>query len=81
MLFQFHVAKAFANGNIKICEMRVEQLADEMIATSCPMFATEWHDFYNFSSGPSLMTFFTGSPPVAGLAFFTTSIQNHHEAG
>ena len=39
-LFTFHAAKAFASGKIKICEMRVERLADELIATSSPMFAT-----------------------------------------
>ena len=32
--FIFLAAKAFASGNIKICEMWVEWLADEWIATS-----------------------------------------------
>ena len=40
-LFTFPAAKAFASGKIKICEMWVERLADEWIATSSPMFATE----------------------------------------
>ena len=40
-LFTFPVAKAFASGKIQICEMWVERLADEWIATSSPMFATE----------------------------------------
>ena len=55
-LFTFPAAKAFA------CEkMWVEQLADEWIATSSPMFATEWPGFHKFSRGKSLMTFFNGS--------------------
>ena len=62
ILFTFLAAKAFASGKIKICEMWVERLADEWIATSSPMFATEWPGFHKFSRGPPLMTFFTGSP-------------------
>ena len=42
--------------------MWVERLADEWIAKSSAMFATEWPGFHKFSRGPSLMTFFTGSP-------------------
>ena len=42
--------------------MWVEWLAGEWIATSSPMFATEWPGFHKFSRGPSLMTFFSGSP-------------------
>ena len=61
-LFTFPAAKAFASGKIKICEIWVERLADEWIATSSPMFATEWPGFHKFSRGPSRMTFFTGSP-------------------
>ena len=45
ILFTFPAAKAFASGKIKICEMWVERLADEWVATS-PMFATEWPDFH-----------------------------------
>ena len=60
ILFTFPAAKAFASGKIKICEMWVERLADEWIATSSPMFATEWPGFHKFSRGPFLMTFFTG---------------------
>ena len=70
----FPAAKAFASGKIKICEMWVEWLADEWIATSSPIFATEWPGFHKFSSGPFLMTFFTGSPPVVGLALFASTI-------
>ena len=62
ILFTFPTAKAFASGKIKICEMWVERLVDEWLATSSPMFATEWPDFHKFSRGPSLMTFFSGSP-------------------
>ena len=42
--------------------MWVERLADEWIATSSPMFATEWPGFHKCSRGPFLMTFFNGSP-------------------
>ena len=68
-LFRFPTGKAFASGKIKLCEMWVERLADEWIVTSSSMFATEWPGIHKFSRGPSLMTFFTGSPPVVGLAF------------
>ena len=61
-LFTFPAVKAFASGKTTICEMWVERLADEWIATSSPMFATEGPGFHKFSRGPSLMTFFTGSP-------------------
>ena len=61
-LFTFSPAKAFTSGKIKICEMWVERLVDEWIATSSPMFATEWPGFHKFARGLSLMTFFTSSP-------------------
>ena len=57
ILFTFPAAKAFAIGKIKICEMWVERLTDECIATSSPMFATEWTGFHKFSRGPFLMKF------------------------
>ena len=60
-LFTFLAAKGFASGKIKLCEMWVERLADEWIATSSPMFATEWPGFHKFSRGPSLVTFLSGS--------------------
>ena len=62
ILFTFPTGKAFASGKIKICQMWVERLADEWIATSNPMFATEWPGFHKFLRGPSLKTFFSGSP-------------------
>ena len=74
ILFTFPDAKAFASGKIIICDMWVERLADEWIATSSPMFATAWPGFYKFSRGPSFMTFFTDSPPVVGFAVFTSTI-------
>ena len=37
-------------------------MADELIATSSPMFATELPGFPKFSRVPSLITFFSGSP-------------------
>ena len=48
ILFTFLAAKAFAR------EIWVERLADEWIATSCPIFATAWPRFHKFSRGPSL---------------------------
>ena len=57
--FTFPAAKAFASGKIKMCEMCVEWLADEWIATSSPIFATAWPGFHKFSRGTSLMTFFS----------------------
>ena len=61
-LFTFPAATAFASGKIKICEMWVERLADEWIATSSPVFATVWPGFHKISRGPYLMTLFTSSP-------------------
>ena len=72
-LFTFSAAKAFASGKIQIYEMWVERLADEWIATSSPMFATEWPGFYKISRGPSLMTFFPDSLLVAGIAIFVST--------
>ena len=62
ILFTFPAAEAFTNGKIKICEMWVERLTDEWIAILSPMFAFAWPGFHKFSRGPSLLTFFTGSP-------------------
>ena len=72
ILFTFPAAKAFASGKIKICEMWVERLTDEWIATSSLVFATEWPGFHKFSRGPSLMTFFTGSLLVVGIAIYAS---------
>ena len=55
-------AKGFLSKKTLICEMWVERLPGEMIATSSPMFATEWSGFHKFTRGPFLMTFFSGSP-------------------
>ena len=44
-----------------------------------PMFATSWPGFHKFSRGSSLMTFFTSSPPVVGLAIFVSTILNYGE--
>ena len=59
--FEFSAAKAFASGKIKICELWVERLACQWIATSSQMFATAWPCIRKFSRGPSLMTFLSGS--------------------
>ena len=74
ILYTFPAAKAFARGKIIICEMWVERLADEWIATSSPMFATAWPGFHMFSRDPPLMTYFTGSPPVVGFTVFALTI-------
>ena len=58
ILFRFPATKAFASGKIQICEMWVKRLADEWIAISSSMFATEWPGFHKFSRCPSLITFF-----------------------
>ena len=73
-LFTFPAAKAFASGKIIICEMWVERLVDEWIATSSQMFATAWLGFHKFSRSSSLITFFNGFPPVVGLAIFVSTI-------
>ena len=73
ILFTFSAAKVFDSGKI-ICQMWFERWAYECIAASSPMFATEWRRFHRFSRGPSLMTLFTGSPPVAGFAHFASTI-------
>ena len=76
ILLTFPAAKAFASGKIIICEMLVEWLADEWIATSSPMFETQLRGlaFTCFPRDPSHMTFFTCSPPVVGLALFVSTI-------
>ena len=61
-LLTFPDTKDIISGKIIICEMWVERLVGELILTSNPMFATEWPGFHRFSRGPSLMSFFSGSP-------------------
>ena len=80
ILFTFPAVKAFASGKIMMCEMLVERLAEEWIATSSPMFAIAWPRFHKFSSDPSLMTFFTGSPPEAELAVLALTIWIYRES-
>ena len=62
VLYTFPAAKGFVSGKIQIYEMCVERLAEEWIAASSPMFATEWPSFHKFSRGPILMKFLTNSP-------------------
>ena len=62
ILFTFPAAKAFTSGKIQICEIWVERLTGEWIATSSPMIASEWPGFHKFARGPSLLTYFIGSP-------------------
>ena len=59
--------------------MWVERLVDEWIATSSPMFATEWPGFHKFARGLSLMTFFNGSLLAAGLEIFASPTWNYRE--
>ena len=61
-LFTFPATKDIISGKIIICEMWVERLVDELISTSSSMFVTDWPGFHRFSRGPSLITFFNGSP-------------------
>ena len=61
-LVSFPDSKGFLSKKTIIGEMWVERLPGEMISTSSSMFATEWPGFDKFTRGPSLMTFFSGSP-------------------
>ena len=63
-LFTFPDAKGFISRKTIIGEMWVERLSGEWIATSSPMFATEWPGFHKFTRGLSLVTFFSGSPAI-----------------
>ena len=49
-LCTFPAAKVFSkSGNIIICEIWVERLADDWISTSSSMFATAWPGFHKVS--------------------------------
>ena len=61
-LFTFPDAKGFISRKTIIGEMWVERLLGEWIATSSPMFQTEWPGFHKLTRGLSLVTFFSGSP-------------------
>ena len=61
-LFSFPATKDISSGKIIICDMWLERLVGELISISSPMFPTEWPGFHRFLRGPSLMTFFSGSP-------------------
>ena len=80
ILFTFPTGKAFASGKIKICKMWVERLADEWVATSSLMCATEWPDFHKFSRGPSFMTFSLVPLLVLGHGSFASSILNYRKS-
>ena len=80
ILFTYSAAKVFASGKIQICEIWVDRLADEWIATSSSMFVTEWLGFHKFSRGPSLMTFFSGSLLVVGHGMFASTILNYRKS-
>ena len=77
-LVTFPDVKSFLRKNAIIGEMLVERLAYEWIATSSPMFATEWPGFHKFTRGPSLMTFFSGSPASGEHGIFASTVLNYH---
>ena len=61
-LVTFPDAKGFLSKKTIIGKMWVERSTYEWIATSSPMFATDWPGFHKFTGGPCLMKFFSGSP-------------------
>ena len=79
-LFTFPDAKGFIRRKTIIGEMWVERLLGEWIATSSPMFATEWPGFHKFVRGPSLMTFFSGSPASGWTRIFASTILNYRKS-
>ena len=80
ILFTFPTGKACVSGKIKICEMWVERLVGEWIATSSSMFATEWRGFQKFSRGPSLMTSSLVSLLLVGHGIFASTILNYRKS-
>ena len=73
-LFTFPAAKAFTSGKIKICEIWLNGWQMSGLQHQVQLFATSWPGFHKFSRGPSLMIFFTSSPPVNGFAIFVSTI-------
>ena len=61
-LVTFPDPKGVTSRKTRIGELWVERWASEWVATSSAMFATEWPGFHKFTRGPTLMTFFSGSP-------------------
>ena len=78
--FTFTTGKDFGRGKIKICDMCVQRLEDEWIATSTPMFATEWPGFHKFARDPSLMTFSLVPLLVVGHGIFASTILNYRKS-
>ena len=76
----FPTGKALASGKIQICEIWFELLADEWIATSSQMFATEWPGFHKFSRGPSLMTCSLIPLLVVGHGIFASTILKYRKS-
>ena len=79
ILFTFPIAKYFASGKIKICEVWVERLEDEWVATSSPMFATEWPGFHKFTRVRSLCHSSLGLLLAAGHGIFASTILKYRE--
>ena len=77
-LVSFPDAKGFLSKKTIIGEMWVEGLSGEMIATSSPMFATEWPGFHKFTRGPFLMVFFSGPLLVVGHGIFASTVLNYY---
>ena len=77
-LATFPDAKCFLSKKTIIGEMWVERLAYEWIATSSPMFATEWPGLHKFTRGPSLMTFSLVPLIVVGHGIVVSTVLNYH---
>ena len=58
--------------------MWVERLTDEWVATSSSVFSTAWTGFHRISRGPTLMTFFYGSPASGWTRIFEATILNYY---
>ena len=80
-LFSFPAANAFANGNIKICEMLVKRLAHEWIATSSPMHCSQLSGqaFTRSQDVRPLLHSFLVPLLVAGLAIFVSTTYSYRE--
>ena len=77
-LVTFPDAKGFLSRKTIIGEMWVERLAYEWIATSSPMFATEWSGIQKFTRGPALRIFSVVPLLVVGHGSFASTVLNYH---
>ena len=72
-LFTFPDAKGFISRKTIIGEMWVERLLGEWIATSSPMFATEWPGFHKFQEAYPLLHFALVPLLVVGHEIFAST--------